>query len=196
MERAACTRVSTRKACGVMPSSWENSRRNCSGVRWIIRASRAMLNGRANSAAMRSRTGRYTGRKASTRAVGAWHSMKHTAGMNSNHTEIHRVIGLIGGMSWESSAEYYRLINQGVRDRLGPLRSAKLLMYSVDFGPIEQAQHEGRWDDAAALLEDAARRLQQGGADGVLLCTNTDRKSTRLNSSHSQISYAVFCLKK
>ena len=96
--------------------------------------------------------------------------------MNSNHTEIHRVIGLIGGMSWESSAEYYRLINQGVRDRLGPLRSAKLLMYSVDFGPIEQAQHEGRWDDAAALLEDAARRLQQGGADGVLLCTNTMHK--------------------
>src|SRR2546427_8363795 len=59
---------------------------------------------------------------------------------------------------------------------LGPLRSAKLLMYSVDFGPIEQAQHEGRWDDAAALLEDAARRLQQGGADGVLLCTNTMHK--------------------
>src|SRR5260370_284261 len=82
----------------------------------------------------------------------------------------------ICGMSWESSAEYYRLINQGVRDRLGPLRSAKLLMYSVDFGPIEQAQHEGRWDDAAALLEDAARRLQQGGADGVLLCTNTMHK--------------------
>lgn len=79
-------------------------------------------------------------------------------------------------MSWESSAEYYRLINQGVRDRLGPLRSAKLLMYSVDFGPIELAQHEGRWDDAAALLEDAARRLQDGGADGVLLCTNTMHK--------------------
>jgi aspartate racemase len=63
-----------------------------------------------------------------------------------------------------------------VRDRLGPLRSAKLLMYSVDFGPIELAQHEGRWDDAAALLEDAARRLQDGGADGVLLCTNTMHK--------------------
>ena len=96
--------------------------------------------------------------------------------MNANHTEIHRIIGLIGGMSWESSAEYYRRINQGVRDRLGPLRSAKLLMYSVDFGPIELAQHEGRWDDAAALLEDAARRLQDGGADGVLLCTNTMHK--------------------
>jgi aspartate racemase len=88
----------------------------------------------------------------------------------------HRVIGLIGGMSWESSAEYYRLINQGVRERLGALRSARLLMYSVDFGPVEQAQHEGRWHDAAALLADAARRLQAGGADCVLLCTNTMHK--------------------
>ena len=84
-----------------------------------------------------------------------------------------RTIGLIGGMSWESSAEYYRIINQHVRDRLGPLRSAQLLMYSVDFGPVEQAQHAGRWDDAALILEDAARRLQAGGADCVVLCTNT-----------------------
>ncbi|WP_416363449.1 aspartate/glutamate racemase family protein [Pseudomonas sp. NFX183] len=84
-----------------------------------------------------------------------------------------RTIGLIGGMSWESSAEYYRIINQRVRDQLGPLRSAQLLMYSVDFGPIEQAQHAGRWDDAALILEDAARRLQAGGADCVVLCTNT-----------------------
>ncbi len=82
-------------------------------------------------------------------------------------------IGLIGGMSWESSAEYYRIINQRVRDRLGPLRSAQLLMYSVDFGPVEQAQHAGRWDDAALILEDAARRLQAGGAECVVLCTNT-----------------------
>ena len=84
-----------------------------------------------------------------------------------------RTIGLIGGMSWESSAEYYRIINQRVRDTLGPLRSAQLLMYSVDFGPVEQAQHAGRWDDAALILEDAARRLQAGGADCVVLCTNT-----------------------
>ena len=84
-----------------------------------------------------------------------------------------RTIGLIGGMSWESSAEYYRIINQRVRDQLGPLRSAQLLMYSVDFGPVEQAQHAGRWDDAALILEDAARRLQAGGADCVVLCTNT-----------------------
>ncbi|MEB0051677.1 aspartate/glutamate racemase family protein [Pseudomonas veronii] len=82
-------------------------------------------------------------------------------------------IGLIGGMSWESSAEYYRIINQRVRDHLGPLRSAQLLMYSVDFGPVEQAQHAGRWDDAALILEDAARRLQAGGAECVVLCTNT-----------------------
>jgi aspartate racemase len=87
-----------------------------------------------------------------------------------------RTIGLIGGMSWESSAEYYRLINQQVRDRLGPLRSAQLLMHSVDFGPVEQAQHAGRWDDAAAILVDAARRLEAGGADCVVLCTNTMHK--------------------
>jgi aspartate racemase len=60
-----------------------------------------------------------------------------------------------------------------VRDRLGPLRSAKLLMYSVDFGPVEQAQHAGRWDDAALILVDAARRLEAGGAECVVLCTNT-----------------------
>jgi len=96
-----------------------------------------------------------------------------------------RTIGLIGGMSWESSAEYYRLINQEVRERLGPLRSAALLMHSVDFGPIERAQHEGRWDDAAAILEDAARRLHAGGAQCVLLCTNTMHKVA------SRISAAV-----
>ena len=87
-----------------------------------------------------------------------------------------RTIGLIGGMSWESSAEYYRLINQQVRDRLGPLRSAQLLMYSVDFGPVEQAQHAGRWDEAARILIDAAQRLQDGGAECLVLCTNTMHK--------------------
>lgn len=87
-----------------------------------------------------------------------------------------KVIGLIGGMSWESSAEYYRLINRQVRDRMGLLNSAQILMYSVDFGPIEQAQHDGRWDDMGAMLADAARRLQAGGADGVFLCTNTMHK--------------------
>lgn len=87
-----------------------------------------------------------------------------------------KTIGLIGGMSWESSAEYYRLINQGVRDRLGPLRSAQLAMFSVDFGPVEQAQHAGRWNDTADILVDAARRLQAARADVVVLCTNTMHK--------------------
>jgi len=83
------------------------------------------------------------------------------------------VIGLIGGMSWESSAEYYRIINEAVRDRLGGLRSARCLMWSFDFGEIEALQHAGRWDEAAALLTDAAQRLERGGADFFLICTNT-----------------------
>ena len=87
-----------------------------------------------------------------------------------------KTIGLIGGMSWESSAEYYRLINQGVRDRLGALRSAGIMLASLDFGPIAHAQREGRWDDTAAILEAAARRVQAGGADCVVLCTNTMHK--------------------
>ncbi len=84
-----------------------------------------------------------------------------------------KIIGLIGGMSWESSAEYYRLINQTVRARLGGLRSAKCLMWSFDFGEIEALQHAGRWDDAAAAMIDAAQRLERGGADFVVICTNT-----------------------
>jgi aspartate racemase len=87
-----------------------------------------------------------------------------------------RTIGLIGGMSWESSAQYYRLVNETVRTRLGPLRSAQVLLLSVDFGPIERAQHEGRWHDAAAHLVAAARSLQAGGAECIVLCTNTMHK--------------------
>lgn len=84
-----------------------------------------------------------------------------------------KVIGLIGGMSWESSAEYYRIVNERVRDRLGGLRSACCLMWSFDFAEIEALQHAGRWDDATALMVDAARRLERGGADFLLICTNT-----------------------
>jgi amino-acid racemase len=84
-----------------------------------------------------------------------------------------RVIGLIGGLSWESSAEYYRIINEAVRARLGGLRSARCLMWSFDFGEIEALQHAGRWDDATAQMIDAARRLERGGADVVLICSNT-----------------------
>jgi aspartate racemase len=84
-----------------------------------------------------------------------------------------KTIGLIGGMSWESSLHYYKLINQGVSERLGGLHSAKLLMYSVDFDPIEKMQRDGRWDDAGEVLADAAAALERGGADFVVLCTNT-----------------------
>ena len=84
-----------------------------------------------------------------------------------------KTIGLIGGMSWESSQFYYRLINEGVRQRLGGLHSAQLLMHSVDFAPIEELQHAGDWDGAAEVLADAARRLEAGGADFFLIGTNT-----------------------
>jgi len=83
------------------------------------------------------------------------------------------VIGLIGGMSWESSAEYYRIINREVRDRLGGVHSARILMWSVDFGEVERLQHHGDWDALTGQMIDAAMRLQRGGADFVLMCTNT-----------------------
>ncbi|WP_455175190.1 aspartate/glutamate racemase family protein [Azospirillum largimobile] len=76
-------------------------------------------------------------------------------------------------MSWESSAEYYRIVNERVRDRMGGLHSARCLMWSFDFAEIEALQHAGRWDDATALMIDAARRLERGGADFVVICTNT-----------------------
>lgn len=84
-----------------------------------------------------------------------------------------KTIGLIGGMSWESSLLYYRLINSGINQRLGGLHSAQLLMYSLDFAAIEKLQHEGDWDGAAKILIDGARRLEAGGADFFLIGTNT-----------------------
>jgi aspartate racemase len=87
-----------------------------------------------------------------------------------------KTIGLLGGMSWESSAEYYRLINEAVKARLGGLHSAQSLLYSFDFAQIEALQHAGRWDDAAALLIAAAQQLERGGADFLIICTNTMHK--------------------
>ncbi|EHL97369.1 aspartate racemase [Acetobacteraceae bacterium AT-5844] len=84
-----------------------------------------------------------------------------------------KIIGLLGGMSWESSAEYYRIINQLMRDRLGGLHSARCLMWSFDFAEVEALQHARRWDDATALMIEATRRLERGGADVVVICTNT-----------------------
>jgi aspartate racemase len=82
-------------------------------------------------------------------------------------------IGLIGGMSWESSAQYYRIINESVRRRLGGVHSARSLMLSVDFGEIEKLQHAGDWSRLTTQMIDAAQRLERGGADFFLLCTNT-----------------------
>jgi aspartate racemase len=87
-----------------------------------------------------------------------------------------KTIGLIGGMSWESSIEYYRLINEQVRNRMGGNHSAKSVMVSVDFAEIEELQHQGRWAEAADLLVTAARNLELAGADFVVLCTNTMHK--------------------
>lgn len=84
-----------------------------------------------------------------------------------------KLIGLIGGMSWESSAQYYRLINEGVRDRLGGTASARILMWSFDFARIEALQHAGDWDALAGEMVDAAKALRKGGADFLVLCTNT-----------------------
>jgi len=87
-----------------------------------------------------------------------------------------KTIGLIGGMSWESTAEYYRIINEAVKERLGGFHSAKIVMYSVDFKEIRELQLEARWDEATNLMIDAARRVERGGADFVLICTNTMHK--------------------
>ena len=84
-----------------------------------------------------------------------------------------KTIGLIGGMSWESSLEYYRLINQMVKARLGGHHSAECLLYSVDFAEIEDMQQRGAWDAAGARLAAVARQLERGGADCIVLCTNT-----------------------
>jgi len=84
-----------------------------------------------------------------------------------------RVIGLLGGMSWESTAEYYRLANELVRERLGGLHSARLLVCSLDFAEVAALQADGHWDEAGELLSDGARDLQAGGAQLLLLCTNT-----------------------
>jgi len=87
-----------------------------------------------------------------------------------------KIIGLIGGMSWESTQSYYRLLNLGVKEQLGGLHSAKIILYSVDFAPIEVMQREGRWDEAGKVLEDAAHALEKAGAELLLLCTNTMHK--------------------
>lgn len=87
-----------------------------------------------------------------------------------------KTIGLIGGMSWESTVTYYQVINEAVKRRLGGLHSAKILMYSVDFAEVEACQAAGDWDRSADILGDAAERLERAGADVIAICTNTMHK--------------------
>lgn len=87
-----------------------------------------------------------------------------------------KTIGLIGGMSWESTVTYYQIINRLVKEKLGGLHSAQILLYSVDFQPIEECQSQGDWERSAELLSDAALRLEGAGADFILICTNTMHK--------------------
>jgi aspartate racemase len=87
-----------------------------------------------------------------------------------------KTIGLIGGMSWESTVPYYQLINEYVKKELGGLHSAKIALYSVEFDEIERCQSENRWDDSAKILADAAIGLEKCGADFILICTNTMHK--------------------
>jgi len=87
-----------------------------------------------------------------------------------------KTIGLLGGMSWESTLGYYRAINEGIKNSLGGLHSAKIAMYSVDFDPIEKLQHDGDWEGCAKILIEAAVNVQSAGADFLLICTNTMHK--------------------
>lgn len=87
-----------------------------------------------------------------------------------------KTIGLLGGMSWESTADYYRMINEGVKKSLGGLHSAKIVMHSVDFAQIEKLQHQGDWAGLGEILSEAALSVQAAGADFLLICTNTMHK--------------------
>ena len=87
-----------------------------------------------------------------------------------------KTTGLLGGMSWESTAGYYKAINEGIKDSLGGLHSAKIAMYSVDFDPIEKLQHQGDWQGTSKILVQAAKNVEASGADFLLICTNTMHK--------------------
>ena len=87
-----------------------------------------------------------------------------------------RTLGIIGGMSWESTESYYRLINEGIKAELGSLNSADLLIHSVEFAPIGELQAQGAWDEMGAILAKSGKRLQAAGAQGLLIATNTMHK--------------------
>ncbi|WHT01202.1 MAG: aspartate racemase (plasmid) [Pantoea stewartii] len=100
-----------------------------------------------------------------------------------------KTIGLIGGMSWESTLPYYRFINEGIRERLGGLHSARLLLHSVDFHDIEVCQREGNWAQAGKQLGEAARGLALAGAEAIVLCTNTMHKVADDIEAHCNLPF-------
>lgn len=98
-----------------------------------------------------------------------------------------KTVGLLGGMSWESTVTYYQIINETVKEKLGGLHSAKILMYSVDFDEIEKLQASSNWEQSAQILADAACRLEKAGADFIVICTNTMHKVAPQIQSHINI---------
>ena len=100
-----------------------------------------------------------------------------------------QTIGLIGGMSWESTQSYYALLNKGIKKNLGGLHSANIILYSVDFAPIEQFQRDGKWNEAGEILANAAKALENAGADIILLCTNTMHKVAPQIRRHIHIPF-------
>lgn len=100
-----------------------------------------------------------------------------------------KTIGLLGGMSWESTIPYYRLINEGIKQRLGGLHSAQVLLHSVDFHEIEECQRRGEWDKTGDILAEAAFGLQRAGAEGIVLCTNTMHKVADVIESRCSLPF-------
>jgi aspartate racemase len=107
-----------------------------------------------------------------------------------------KTIGMIGGMSWESSLEYYKIVNERVAQRLGGVHSAKCLMLSVDFAEIETLQREGRWEEATQLMVEAAQSLQLGGADFIIICTNTMHKMAEEVAASVSIPFSTLRIRR
>ena len=102
-----------------------------------------------------------------------------------------KTIGLIGGISWESSIKYYEIINTATRNALGGLHSAKSVMYSVDFDETMKLVHEDRWDESAKILIDIAKRLEKAGADFIVICTGLPRSQWSLAMTVCNFSYVI-----
>ena len=104
-----------------------------------------------------------------------------------------KTIGLLGGMSWESTLDYYRAINEGIKNALGGLHSAKIAMYSVDFEPVKQLQQAGDWARTIRILSEAANNIEAAGADFLLICTNTMHKIAPEIEASIKIPPAPYC---